>query len=118
MRIKLKRNMILYGCYTDKRPFNVYTTLKNYEKYFYIRSLNNMHTCEGLDDNSKTIEAWIARKYHNKVLADLSIVVNILADDLKTIHKVIVYLQKIYKAKRRILKSSASVDYVESFKSL
>lgn len=24
-RIKLERNMILYGCYTDKQPFNVYT---------------------------------------------------------------------------------------------
>lgn len=56
-----------------------------------------MHTCEGLDDNSKTIKPWIARKYHNKVLADLSIVVNILADDLRTIHKVIAFLQKVYR---------------------
>lgn len=117
-KIKLERNMILCGCYTDKRLFMVYTTLKNYKKYFYIRSLNNMHTCESLDDNSKIIEAWIARKYHNKMLADLSVVVNILTDDMKIIHKVIIFLQKVSRANRRILKSSANVDYVESFKSL
>lgn len=77
-----------------------------------------MHTCESLDDNSKIIEAWIARKYHNKVLADLSVVVNIHTNDLKIIHKVIVFLQKVYKENRRILKLSANIDYVESFKSL
>lgn len=66
--------------------------------------MHKIHTCEGLDDNLKVIEAWIVRKYRNKVLADLRIRVDTLVDDLKRMHGVTVVPQKVYRAKKRILR--------------
>ncbi|KAH9724683.1 SWIM-type domain-containing protein [Citrus sinensis] len=82
---------------------------------FQIRTLHNIHTCKGLDNNLKVTEAWITRKYHNKVLANPKIGVDILVDDLKKkMHGVTVAPQKVYRAKRRILKSA--MDYANVIK--
>ena len=110
MRIKFERKRILCGCYADKCPFRVYVALQNWGKCFQIRTLHNIHTCKGLDNNLKVTEAWITRKYHNKVLANPKIGVDILVDDLKKkMHGVTVAPQKVYRAKRRILKSAMVV---------
>ncbi|KAK9214405.1 hypothetical protein WN944_006397 [Citrus x changshan-huyou] len=59
-----------------------------------------------------------ARKYKNKVTGDPKIALANLVDDLKTMYRVEVDPQKVYKAKRKILKSAAGGDHVESFKQL
>ena len=84
-----------------------------------FQTLPNIHTCEGLDNNPEVNEAWIERQYCNKVLVDPRIGVETLVDDLKKrIHGVTVAPQNVYRAKRRILKSTVGGDHVESFNSL
>ena len=82
-RIKFERKKILCGCCANKCPIRVYAALQNWGKCFQIRVLHSIHTYEGLDNNPEVIEAWIARKYRNKVLADLRICVDTFVDDLK-----------------------------------
>lgn len=98
--------------------FTVYAVLQNRGKCFQIRSLRNIHTCKGLDDNPKVTKAWIARKCRNKVLVDPRLGIDMLTDYMKKMYRVIVAPQKVYKAKRRILKSIVGGDHFDNFKSI
>lgn len=60
----------------------------------------------------------IAREYMNKLIGDPKITVGSLVDDLKTMYGVEVDPQKVYRAKTKILKSTADGDRVKSFRQL
>ncbi|XP_006492610.2 uncharacterized protein LOC102619571 [Citrus sinensis] len=83
-----------------------------------FRTLHNIHTCKGLDNNPEVNEVWIARKYRNKVLTDPRIAIDTLVNDLKKNTWGDCCSTKVYRAKRRILKSTVGGDHVESFNSL
>ena len=62
--------------------------------------------------------AWIVRKYHKKIMIDLSFYVENIVIDIKQMYGVKVTVQKAYKAKRKILESVSSGDHVKSLKDL
>lgn len=89
-----------------------------FEQCFQIRTLNNIYICERFIKNPKVTIGWITSKYKNKVTDDSMIAIGILVNNLRTIYRVEVNHQKVYKAKRKILESAAGKDHVETFRQL
>lgn len=91
-KTKFERRRVACKCYTDKCPFKVYAALQKFGQCSQIRTLHNIHTCEGLVKSPKVIVGYIVREYKNKVVGDLKIGVGNLVDDLRTMYRVEVQL--------------------------
>ena len=62
--------------------------------------------------------AWIVRKYHKKIMIDLSFYVENIVIDIKQMYGVEVSAHKTYKVKRKLLESAGGEDHVRRFKDL